>query len=102
MQPVSTDSPDRFDGLFYAISDLMVQLNGKIDRRERAWPAPRFEEGCPASIDDVDRAQVQLAAVDCFARLANVAMSKVGFLLVGERASAAKSSTATTFATASS
>jgi hypothetical protein len=78
---------------------LIVQLNGKIGRRERAWPAPRLEEGCPTSTDDVDRAQVQLAPVE---RLANVALSKVGFLLVGERASAAKSSTATTFATASS
>ena len=76
-------------------------LNGKIDRRERARPDPRLEEGRPASIDDVDR-QVQLAAVDCFVQLANVAMSKVGFFLIGERVSAAKSSTATTFATASS
>jgi hypothetical protein len=50
-------------------------------------------------IRTVRRAQVQLAPVE---RLANVALSKVGFLLVGERASAAKSSTATTFATASS
>jgi hypothetical protein len=66
----------RFDGLFYAICDLIVQLNGKIGRRERAWPAPRLEEGCPTSTDDVDRAQFQLAPVE---RLANVALSKVGF-----------------------